>query len=224
MNNTNQHLYMIYSNIHSFYEYRNLYPLSPMKEQESFIKMIQKDKYMILPSVPKKYIETSDGQIDKQKLENAENMRLVVILLVYPGTECENKQANMIKIINKITYNFTEVLVITPIKISAGVSKKLKSLSVDTDKSYKLYKSFTYTLFNTVLPNHILVPKYEILNEEQIDELKKWYIDPNTLPKILENDPQMVWLGAKVGDVIKFTLPSEITIESVQYCIVIHNI
>ncbi len=215
MNNTNQHLYSIYKNIHSFYEYRNMHAMDPIMEQDKFIKDIQKNKCIIMTSVP---------NVDKQKLDNAENMKVLVILLVYPGTECENKKANMTKLISKITSAFADVIIITPVKISAGVSKGLKTMNVNTKKAYRSYRSFTYTLFNSVLPEHDLVPKYEILNDEQIDVLKEWNIDPDTLPKIFENDPQMVWAGAQVGDVVKFTYLSENTIEAIGYCKVIQNI
>jgi len=221
MNNTNQHLYAIYRNIHSFYEYRKLHALKPVSEQDDFIKNIQKDKYVILPSIPNIDIQTSEGKIDDQKLANAEKMKILIVLLVYPGTECENKRANMIKIINKINFAFADVLIITPIKISAGVTKGLKALSINNKKAYRSFKPFTYTLFNSVLPAYDLVPKYEILNQEQIKKLEECRINPTTLPKIFENDPQMVWLGAKIGDVIKFIMPSEITIESIGYCTVI---
>lgn len=224
MNNTNQHLYAIYQNIHSFYEYRKLYPITPMLKQDQFIKDIQKNKYMMMPSALTSDISNDDGSIDKQKLVTIETKKIVVIMLIYPGTECENKRANMVKFINKITYQFADVIIITPIKISAGVMKGLRSMFVDSDKAYRTYKSFTYTLFNSVLPKHDLVPKYEILSKDKIIELESYHVDTNTLPKIFENDPQMVWIGANIGDVIKFVYLSETTIEAIGYCKVVPNI
>ncbi len=224
MNNTNQHLAAIYDNIHSFYEYRGHYPLAQKQSQDSFVKTIQKDKYVILPSVHKSLVQNDSGEIDKQKLENVENERLLVVILVYPGTECENKKINMMKMLNKIQYKFADVLIITQAKVSAGVAKGLKAIAINTKNNYRQYKAFTYTLFNSVLPEHDLVPKYKILDKDQIEQLRNWNIDPNTLPKIFENDPQMIWLGAVVGDVVQFIMPSEVTIESIQYCIVISSV
>lgn len=224
MNNTNQHLFAIYNNIHSFYEYRKLYPLEPQMKQDAFIKKIQNDKFLIMPSIKQSLITDNNGNIDKDLLANANDMHVVIVVLVYVGTECENKSANMAKMLSKITHESAEVIIITPVKVSTGILRKLSSMSIQTKKTNKVYKSFTYTLFNSILPNHDLVPKYEILSKEQIEkELSVNYvkIDTMTLPKIFENDPQMVWLGASVGDIIKFTMLSEITIEAIGYCIVI---
>ncbi len=224
MNNTNQHLFAIYNNIHSFYEYRGLVPLEEQMKQELFIKKIQNDKFLILPSVNKQLVQTDSGDIDKNKLSNLEDLKVVVIVLVYIGTECENKSANMMKMLSNINYPKAEIIIITPSKVSMGIARKLASMSVETTKTNRVYRPFTYTLFNSILPNHDLVPKYEIMSKEQIDK-ELWVnyakIDTMMLPKIFENDPQMVWLGATVGDVIKFTMLSEITIESINYCIVI---
>ncbi len=221
MNNTNQHLFAIYNNIHSFYDYRKLYALDPKMDQDRFIKRIQKDKYVVMSSIPAKSIQTESGEVDQQKLSKANDMPVVVVVLVYPGTECENKRANMLKILAKVQHPFAEVIVITPIKISPGVAKGLRAMSTHTKTSDRTFKAFTYTLFNSVLPEHDLVPKYEILDAAQIEALEEWHIDPNTLPKIFEHDPQMVWLGARVGDVVKFTQLSEITIEAIGYCKVV---
>jgi DNA-directed RNA polymerase subunit H (RpoH/RPB5) len=50
---------------------------------------------------------------------------------------------------------------------------------------------------------------------------KSYEID--NLPKIFEDDPQMIWIGANPGDIIKSVFLSEVTIESINYRIVISN-
>ncbi len=217
MNNTNQHLFSIYENIQSFYGYRNLVSIDSKLNQEQFVKAIQKDKYILLSAVGKDVADTT--KIDKDSI--TADINVTVVVLVYPGTDCESKRANMQKLLNHIAYPKAEVIIITPTKISAGVQKGLNALMRES-KSHT-YKAFTYTLFNSVLPEHELVPKYEILSKEQINTLKEWFVEPDTLPKIFESDPQMVWIGANVGDVVKFTYLSEITIEAIGYCKVIQS-
>jgi DNA-directed RNA polymerase subunit H len=57
---------------------------------------------------------------------------------------------------------------------------------------------------------HVLVPKHEILNEEEIKKLmEKYGIMQEQLPKILANDPAVKAIGAKAGDVIKITRDSQ---------------
>ena len=54
------------------------------------------------------------------------------------------------------------------------------------------------------LLNHNSVPMHEIMNKEEIEELlKKYSINKEHLPKILINDPIIIEIGAKIGDIIK---------------------
>lgn len=234
MNNTNQQIYAIYQNIKSFYSYRKLVSLDDEMTQDQFIKNIQKDKYVLLSSVDVSEVKTNDNTIDQAKLTMLKNLigsfnekskelsiTITNILLIYTGTDCESKRANMMKLINHIRYPRSNVIIITPTKVSSGVAKGLQMLSSKREHQYHDFKVFTYTLLNSILPEHELVPKYEILSDSQVEKLKEWFIDPEAFPKIFENDPQMVWIGATVGQVIKFIYLSEVTIEAIGYCKVV---
>ena len=234
MDNTNQQIYTIYSNIQSFYRYRKLVSLDDEMTQDQFIKTIQKDKYVLLSSVDIADVQNSTKELDEAKLkiikkrigsfnEKSKDSDITItnILLIYPGTDCESKRANMMKLINHVRYPRSNVIIITPSKVSSGVSKGLQMLSSKREHQHHDFKAFTYTLLSSIIPKHELVPKYEILSKEQVDNLKEWFLDPESFPKIFENDPQMVWIGAKVGQVIKFTYLSEVTIEAIGYCKVV---
>lgn len=237
MNNTNQQLYTIYNNAQRFYDYRGLVNIDEPLDQDKFIKTIQKDKYIILSSVNRSDVVNEAGEIDSGKMNsikekiNSHNEKsksqvftMTNILLVYPGTECESKRANMIKLINHIRYPNSNVIIITPTKITSGVSKGLQSLSSHKEHKGHTFKAFTYTLLNSIIPEYDLAPKYEILTSDQIKELSNWFVEIDSLPKIFEHDPQMVWIGASVGDIIKYTFLSEVTIEGVGYCKVIPSV
>lgn len=234
MNNSNQQLYMIYKNIQSLYGYRRLVSLDDELPQDQFIKTIQKDKYILLSAADRKDVVSKDGEVNEKKLSDLKKMiksyneksdvstiTITNILLVYPGTDCESKRANMMKLINHIRFPLANVIIVTPTKVSSGVIKGLQSISNQSEHKGHDFKTFTYTLLNSVLPEHELVPRYEILTADQINQLKEWFIDPDSLPKIFENDPQMVWIGANIGDVLKFTYLSEVTIEAIGYCKVV---
>lgn len=69
---------------------------------------------------------------------------------------------------------------------------------------------------------HVLSPKYEILNEADKKELlKRCRIKPYNLPKILSSDPAVKALGANIGDVLKVTRHSETAGESIYYRLVV---
>ncbi len=73
-----------------------------------------------------------------------------------------------------------------------------------------------------IVLNHELVPKHEILSEEETRELLETLnITKEQLPKILSKDPVVRILGAKPGDVIKITRKSPTAGEAVYYRVVV---
>lgn len=70
---------------------------------------------------------------------------------------------------------------------------------------------------------HILVPKHEILNEKEKEELIKRYGSIKNFPRIYTTDPQVKLLNAKPGDIIKITRYNEITGEYVHYRVVVEG-
>lgn len=93
-------------------------------------------------------------------------------------------------------------------------------------KSIKKFKNITY---NNYLHKHFsieinkgpLCAKHTIISKE---EAKKLWVDfktnPYNLKAILINDPQIIWIGGKIHDIIKITRFSEITGLCIDYRIV----
>ncbi len=72
------------------------------------------------------------------------------------------------------------------------------------------------------LQDHILVPKHEILSDEEVKEILKILgISKEQLPKIKSTDPIIKEIGAKPGDVIKITRESLTAGKSVFYRLVV---
>jgi DNA-directed RNA polymerase subunit H len=72
---------------------------------------------------------------------------------------------------------------------------------------------------NTILvPDHSLVPKHEIMTKkEALEVLEKFHCTPTELPLIFANDPAIISLGVKPGDMIKITRKSATAGESLYY-------
>ena len=73
-----------------------------------------------------------------------------------------------------------------------------------------------------IAPNHILVPKHEIITLEEAKQvLEKYHCKAVELPLIFASDPAIVGLGVKPGDTIKITRKSATAGESFYYRYVI---
>jgi DNA-directed RNA polymerase subunit H len=71
------------------------------------------------------------------------------------------------------------------------------------------------------IENHILVPKHELLSEEEAAELlKKLNANIDDLPKIKKNDAAIKKLKTKINDIIKITRSSPTAEETIYYRVV----
>jgi DNA-directed RNA polymerase subunit H len=71
------------------------------------------------------------------------------------------------------------------------------------------------------IANHYLVPKHEIVPEDRIEEiLKKYGTNVSNLPRVLRDDPAIVEIGAKKGDVVKITRSSQTAGQAIYFRLV----
>ena len=69
-----------------------------------------------------------------------------------------------------------------------------------------------------LVPDHIYVPKHEIISKQEAEDvLKKYNCKPTELPLIFVSDPAILGLGVKPGDMIKITRKSPTAGESFYY-------
>ncbi len=59
------------------------------------------------------------------------------------------------------------------------------------------------------LMDHVLVPRHELVSDEEKARLAETYGPLDLFPKILASDPVASQIGAKPGDVIKVIRPGE---------------
>jgi DNA-directed RNA polymerase subunit H len=72
--------------------------------------------------------------------------------------------------------------------------------------------------------NHDLVPLHVIISDDEKKELfDKYNITPDQLPKILDNDPVSISIGAKPGQIVKIIRKSHTAKEAVAYRFVIES-
>ena len=69
-----------------------------------------------------------------------------------------------------------------------------------------------------LVPDHVYVPKHEIISKkEALEVLEKFNCKPTELPLIFVNDPAIIGLGVKPGDMIKITRKSPTAGHSIYY-------
>lgn len=69
-----------------------------------------------------------------------------------------------------------------------------------------------------LVPDHLYVPKHEIMSKEEAESvLKKYNCTPTELPLIFSTDPAIVGLGVRPGDMIKIYRNSPTAGQSIYY-------
>ena len=69
-----------------------------------------------------------------------------------------------------------------------------------------------------LVPNHRYVPKHEIITKKEAEQvLKEYNCNATELPLIFVNDPAILGLGIKPGDMIKITRVSPTAGTSLYY-------
>ena len=75
-----------------------------------------------------------------------------------------------------------------------------------------------------LIPDHIYVPKHEIMTKEEAEKvLGKYHTKPTEMPLIYLGDPAIRGLGVKPGDMIKITRKSPTAGESNYYRYVVEE-
>lgn len=69
---------------------------------------------------------------------------------------------------------------------------------------------------------HVLVPKHEIVPQDQVQELlAKHGLKLKKLPRLLSDDPAVMAIDAQRGDLLKITRKSQTAGESIYFRVVV---
>ncbi len=91
--------------------------------------------------------------------------------------------------------------------------------------TYKHLSVYTYLheIFELVLPYGPLCYPHRVLSHDEVIKLcnEELMCYLTNLPKIFDEDPQCIWIGAESGDVIEIKMLSDISGETIQYRVVV---
>ena len=144
------------------------------------------------------------------------NSRDVIIFMFDQGSKYTSSNQEMKKLL-KYEPAGCHVLLISHDSLSTYHRKYIA-----VERRIKI-QSANYTNFSMILPNGPLCYKHRILSRAEILELANnelcCYII--NLPKIYDNDPQCLWIGAQVGDVLEITMYTDMAGEVIVYRVVV---
>jgi DNA-directed RNA polymerase subunit H (RpoH/RPB5) len=192
-------LYEKYLNIQKFItEYRKYTTKIKFSDFATFKKTMQMDQYILHKCV--------DTTLERD-----------VFIYLFTGNSRFIKTTPQFKrIMDKTSDDPADVIIITKEPLSIYINKALVK--------YPHLNVFNYlhVHFNIELSKGPLCSKHTILSTNEVRTLcsQDLVIHPLSLPSISINDPQNIWIGGKLGQVIKIESISEITGKSIRYRIV----
>ncbi len=184
-----------YQNILTFAkDWRKYEVVSDVLSTELFRDAIQRDEYVI--------IECND----------LKKNRNVLIYLFEKNSKYSTSSQDLRKLLKKIK-DPCDVILITYAAFNVYGRK-----AISTFKHLNIF-TYLHVIFDLVIPHGPLCYPHRILSKEEVLNLCNedlcCYL-PN-LPKIFDEDPQCIWIGAESGDVVEIKMLSDISGETIHY-------
>jgi len=195
------YLYTIYNNVVKMItepEYRNLTLLDNRLSTKEFENLIQNDKYI------------------RMQAKDTANVTTIFYLLHY-DSDIVRKFQEFKKILNKVPKDVKQIYFIS----NKGFSSQNYRMVTSLRKKLNI-NLISHEIFALESPKHVLVSKHRILNKNEVSELFEnlSLLTELMLPKILDSDPQCVWIGAKPLDILHISR-NNINGESITYRLVV---
>lgn len=160
--------------------------------------------------------EMQTEQYVKIECLDAKQKRKIIIYLFDKNSKYTVSSQDLKKLLKKIK-NPCHVILVT--------YKPLTTYGRKAINSFKHLNIVTYRheIFDLVVPHGPLCYPHRVLSRDEVlhlcnNDLCCYLIN---LPKIFDEDPQCIWIGARVGDVVEIKMLSDITGETIQYRVVI---
>ncbi len=185
-------LWCVYDSLIKLTESRSWKSLERVLSQDEFNNMIRNMNYIKIVGTDRDGMPTT-------------------IVLTKPDSNIPNQSKMFVSLVNSLD---TKIILISGRILSDKIMAKAIEMKVDVE-------SHTYDKFVTDMRKCPYVPKHEIATPEEVENLLSFnYKKITDLPSIMSDDTQVIWIGAKVGDVVKITRFSEVTGYSVYYRLV----
>jgi DNA-directed RNA polymerase subunit H (RpoH/RPB5) len=181
-------------------KWQNYMPGADELKREVFIKQMQLDKFVVS--------EFTDGK----------SGRKVYIYLMDKESKHVNSSQEMRRLLVK--HKLCHIIIISESNFSNHIHKVFYAAKNEQLLDIRCYKTETFTM---IMPEAPLAAKHRIMSNAEKDQLinRDLITTIANLPKIMDDDPQCIWIGARTGDIVEITSPSYITQIRVSYGVVI---
>lgn len=188
-----------YNNVVTFAkDWRKYKLVNKTLDANAFRTAIQTDEYVML------------------ECQDTKKNRTVYIYLFDKNSKYSNSSQDLKRLLKKIK-DPCDVILITYAPFNVYGRK-----AIALHKHLNIY-TYLHVIFDLVIPNGPLCYPHRILPKEEVlrlcnDEL---FCYLTNLPKIFDEDPQCIWIGAESGDVVEIKMLSDIAGETIQYRVVV---
>jgi len=136
-----------------------------------------------------------------------------VLIRIFKKTPAKQNTVG-VKLVRDMVKELEELDLATAIIIGGRFTRMAKQLMIENGIQALSEESLPpFNIFE-----HDLVPKHFVLSKEEADELlQKYRIKPYQLPIIRKNDPAIIFIGGKPGDIIKIVRKSLTAGEAIYY-------
>lgn len=153
--------------------------------------------------------------------EDVRGAATVMTILIAPNSKYSNKTGDFKKLLKGLPKvradEKLEVIFVSAVPLTVHIDKQIKAYREELGSSIQL-ENHTYNLFIIDPTKHVSVPVHQILTEDEIESLCRRHCTVrDRFPKILQSDPQAVWLGLKPGMMVKIMSRSETAGKAVRY-------
>ena len=192
-------LFNKYKNIQKFIlEYRKYETNDTFHDFPSFKKIVQVEQFI------------------KHTCNDVKNGRLVYIFIFIDNSKYIKTTNHFKRLIDKLPEEPADLILISKDELSIYITKALSK--------YPHLRIFNYMhkIFVIEISKGPMCSKHTILSNNEVRTLcsRDLIIHPLSLPSISINDPQNIWIGGELGQVIKIESISEITGKTIRYRIV----
>ncbi len=106
-------------------------------------------------------------------------------------------------------------LFVAPFDMTDAMVGKVKKMEESLEGNVKI-RPYWQFLFD--LSSNPCCSKHRVLSkDEAVTLVKESYISTDSLARIVENDPMVLWIGAEVGDLIEIERPSSVSLIGYEY-------